>query len=63
MNGSGALMGRERTEAALAAMPPDASAQAITDGLQAAVAEYVSGAEPSDDLTILTVRWRGPTLQ
>jgi len=59
MNGSGALLGRERTEAALAAMPPDASAQAITDGLQAAVAEFVAGAEPSDDLTILTVRWRG----
>jgi serine phosphatase RsbU (regulator of sigma subunit) len=59
MNGKGELMGRERTEAALAAMPPDASAQAITDGLQAAVAEFVAGAEPSDDLTILTVRWLG----
>src|SRR6185312_383572 len=59
MNGKGELMGRERTEAALAAMPPDASAQAITDGLQAAVAEFVAGAEPSDDLTILTVRWVG----
>jgi serine phosphatase RsbU (regulator of sigma subunit) len=63
MNGSGALLGRERTEAALAAMPPDASAQAITDGLQAAVAKFVAGAEPSDDLTILTVRWRGAILQ
>jgi serine phosphatase RsbU (regulator of sigma subunit)/CHASE2 domain-containing sensor protein len=62
MNSSGALMGRARTEAALAAMPGDASAQAITDGLQAAVAKFVDGAEPSDDLTILTVRWRGPAL-
>jgi serine phosphatase RsbU (regulator of sigma subunit)/CHASE2 domain-containing sensor protein len=60
MNASGELMGRARTEAALAAMPGDASAQAITDGLQAAVAKFVDGAEPSDDLTILTVRWRGP---
>jgi serine phosphatase RsbU (regulator of sigma subunit) len=59
MNGKGELLGRGRTEAALAAMPPDASAQAITDGLQAAVAEFVAGAEPSDDLTILTVRWVG----
>jgi serine phosphatase RsbU (regulator of sigma subunit)/CHASE2 domain-containing sensor protein len=59
MNGKGELMGRERTEAALAAMPADASAQAITDRLQAAVAEFVAGAEPSDDLTILTVRWLG----
>jgi serine phosphatase RsbU (regulator of sigma subunit)/CHASE2 domain-containing sensor protein len=59
MNGKGELLGRERTEAALAAMPSDASAQEITDGLQAAVAEFVAGAEPSDDLTILTVRWRG----
>ena len=61
MNGAGALMGRDRTEAALAAMPADASAQAITDRLQAAVAEFVAGADPSDDLTILTVRWIGPT--
>jgi adenylate cyclase len=60
MTAAGALMGRERTEAVLAAMPPDASAAAITDGLQAAVAEFVAGAEPSDDLTILTVRWYGP---
>jgi serine phosphatase RsbU (regulator of sigma subunit)/CHASE2 domain-containing sensor protein len=60
MTASGALMGRARTEAVLAAMPDDASAAAITDGLQAAVAEFVAGAEPSDDLTILTVRWNGP---
>lgn len=59
MNAKGELLGRERTEAALAAMPQDASAQAITDGLQAAVADFVAGAEPSDDLTILTVRWVG----
>jgi adenylate cyclase len=63
MTESGALMGREKTEAVLAAMPADASAAAITDGLQAAVAEFVAGAEPSDDLTILTVRWYGPTVQ
>ena len=63
MTESGALMGREKTEAVLAAMPDDASAAAITDGLQAAVAEFVAGAEPSDDLTILTVRWNGPTVQ
>jgi serine phosphatase RsbU (regulator of sigma subunit)/CHASE2 domain-containing sensor protein len=61
MTETGALMGRARTEAVLAAMPPNASATAITDGLQAAVAEFVAGAEPSDDLTILTVRWYGPT--
>ena len=59
MTEAGALMGRERAEAVLAAMPPDATAAAITDGLQAAVAEFVAGAEPSDDLTILTVRWHG----
>jgi serine phosphatase RsbU (regulator of sigma subunit)/CHASE2 domain-containing sensor protein len=60
MNGSGALMGRTHAEAILGAMPDDASAAAITDGLLAAVAEFVAGAEPSDDLTILTVRWLGP---
>lgn len=60
MTEAGALMGRERAETALAEMPADASAAAVTDGLHKAVDAFVAGAEPSDDLTILTVRWLGP---
>ena len=61
MTGQGALMGRERVEALLADTPPDASAKAVTDRLHAAVDRFVAGAEASDDLTILTIRWTGPT--
>jgi adenylate cyclase len=61
MTGAGALMGRERVEALLADTPADASARSVTDRLQGAVDRFVAGAEPSDDLTILTIRWIGPT--
>ena len=59
MTGAGALIGRGAVERILAAMPSDASAHDITVALRAAVADFVAGAEPSDDLTILTLRWRG----
>ena len=62
MTGAGALIGRAAVERILAAMPADASARAITAALRTAVADFVAGAEPSDDLTILTLRWRGPTV-
>ena len=61
MTVQGALMGRERVEALLADTPPNASAKAVTDRLHAAVDRFVAGAEASDDLTILTIRWTGPT--
>jgi serine phosphatase RsbU (regulator of sigma subunit) len=60
MTASGELMGRERVRRVLGEMPPRASARTVTRGLQAAVTDYVAGADPSDDLTILTVRWDGP---
>ena len=59
MTGAGALIGRAAVERILAAMPAQASAREITSALRAAVAEFVDGAEPSDDLTSLTLRWRG----
>jgi serine phosphatase RsbU (regulator of sigma subunit) len=59
MTGAGVLIGRPAVERILAAMPPDASAREITSALRAAVANFVDGAEPSDDLTILTLRWKG----
>ena len=59
MTSAGILIGRAAVEQVLAAMPGDASAREITTALRTAVADYVAGAEPSDDLTILTLRWRG----
>jgi serine phosphatase RsbU (regulator of sigma subunit)/CHASE2 domain-containing sensor protein len=61
MTGEGMLMGKERVEQLLAEIPPDADARTATERLHAGVDRFVAGAEPSDDLTILTVRWHGPT--
>jgi serine phosphatase RsbU (regulator of sigma subunit) len=59
MNAAGALMGPARTAEALAALPPDAGARQAIDALRDAVAAFVGEAEPSDDLTLVAVRWRG----
>jgi serine phosphatase RsbU (regulator of sigma subunit) len=61
MTVAGAVMGRERAQTVLAALPSDTGPAAATRALHEAVDAYVAGAEPSDDLTILAVRWRGPT--
>jgi serine phosphatase RsbU (regulator of sigma subunit) len=60
MNASGALLGAERTKQILAAIPADANATDVVDELYKAVGRFVDGAEASDDLTVLTVRWNGP---
>ncbi len=61
MTAAGELMGRERVEATLADLPPDADAKTVAGRLHEAVDTFVAGAEASDDLTILTVRWNGAT--
>jgi adenylate cyclase len=63
MTADGTVMGRPRASAVLAALPPGAAASTVTKALHDAVDAYVAGAEPSDDLTILTVRWHGPIAQ
>ena len=63
MTREGAVMGRARASDVLAALPADLPASAVSKALHDAVDAYVAGAEPSDDLTILTVRWHGPTAQ
>ena len=60
MTAQGELMGKARMDEALAALPPDVEAHTVAERLHAAVEEFVAGAEASDDLTILTVRWHGP---
>jgi serine phosphatase RsbU (regulator of sigma subunit) len=61
MDATGALLGGERTKQILAAMPPGASAKTVVDELYAGVGRFVGRAEPSDDLTVLAIRWNGPS--
>ncbi len=59
-NAQGQLYGSERLRAALAALPAGPAAGEITQQVRADVARFVDGAEPSDDLAILVLHWRGP---
>jgi adenylate cyclase len=61
MDGSGALLGVQRTRQILADIPVGASAKTVVDELYAAVGRFVAGAEASDDLTVLAIRWNGPS--
>jgi len=61
MTPEGKVMGRARLTQVLAALPDNLPAGAVTRALHEAVDAYMAGAEPSDDLTILALRWRGPT--
>jgi adenylate cyclase len=60
MTPTGDLLGRPAVERELGAMPEGLGARGVTEALQAAVVRFVAGAEPSDDLAILTIRWNGP---
>jgi adenylate cyclase len=59
MTATGDLLGAERVKKILAETPPDAGAKTVVDDLYAAVGRFVAGAEASDDIAILTVRWNG----
>jgi adenylate cyclase len=56
----GALFGRERLETLLAKTGPGTSATDVGDAIRQEVARFAEGVEPSDDLAILVVRWKGP---
>ena len=62
MDPSATFYGTRRLEAALNALPPDCSAGDIVNGVRDAVARFVNGADPSDDLTLLCLKWDGPSL-
>lgn len=57
-NGHGALFGNDRTLAAVEA-PQGATASAIVEGMRARVRAFEAGAEASDDLTIMAIRYVG----
>jgi len=57
---SGELFGNARLEVLLLGLRGgEPSARAIVDGVCGGVATFVAGAEASDDLTVLVLRWRG----
>ncbi len=59
MNASGELYGVARLRAVLQAQPQDISPPELLSAVRADVARFVGAAEPSDDLTLLCVRWNG----
>jgi serine phosphatase RsbU (regulator of sigma subunit) len=60
-NPGGALYGSARVGALLPEIGRgNASARKVVETLRADVETFVAGAEPSDDLTILALRWHGP---
>lgn len=60
MDATGALMGVERTKRILASIAAGADPKTVVEELYAAVQRFVAGAEASDDLTVLAIRWNGP---
>jgi len=57
----GELYGRERLEVLLAKTGPGTSAADVGDAIRQEVGRFTEGVEPSDDLAILVVRWKGPS--
>jgi adenylate cyclase len=62
-NREGELMGHERTGAAINGLPAGSSSMEAVTRLRYAVDCFLAGAELSDDLTLLAIRWLGPNGQ
>jgi adenylate cyclase len=59
MNPAGELYGVARLREFLQTLPEDVAPAALLAAVRADVARFVGPAEPSDDLTMLCVRWNG----
>ena len=59
MNSENALFGRERVAQVISGETP----QQLLDNMSQSVAGFVRGAEQSDDLTMLAIRYRGVARQ
>ena len=55
-NGAGALFGHDRL---LAAVQGRLGATAMVEGVRDAVRAFEDGTDPTDDLTVMAVRWLG----
>ena len=62
MDPQGAFYGTGRLESALKSLQPHARPDGIVSEVRDAVARFVAGADPSDDLTLLCLQWLGPEL-
>jgi serine phosphatase RsbU (regulator of sigma subunit) len=60
MNPRGELYGASRLQAALRALPEGATPSQVLAAVRADVRAFVGTAVPSDDVTLLCVRWNGP---
>lgn len=59
MNVSGAMYGVARLQAVLHSLPEGIAPAGLLAAVRADVSRFVGSAEPSDDLTLLCVRWNG----
>jgi serine phosphatase RsbU (regulator of sigma subunit) len=59
MNPEDELMGLDRVAQALTLLKGDVTPQQTVDTLKIAVERFAAGADPSDDITIVAVRWNG----
>jgi CHASE2 domain-containing sensor protein/serine phosphatase RsbU (regulator of sigma subunit) len=57
----GGLYGRERLEALLGRLGGAASASEVGEAIRRDVAAFTGGAEPSDDMAVLIIRYTNPT--
>ena len=58
-NATGNFFGHDRTRAVLAGWRANEPARTLTARMAAAVRGFEAGTPPSDDLTVLALRWRG----
>jgi serine phosphatase RsbU (regulator of sigma subunit) len=61
MNETGELYGAQRLERALLRSAGAATPSGIVDAIKADVSRFVGKAEVADDLTLLVLRWNGPS--
>jgi serine phosphatase RsbU (regulator of sigma subunit)/CHASE2 domain-containing sensor protein len=61
MNRAQELFGRGRVGSMLAAMPAGLSAEERVNAVNGEIRKYSEGTEQADDVTVLVVRWHGPT--
>ena len=59
MNSAGAFYGAARVRTVLESLPPDVEPPSLLAAVRADVGAFVGSAEPSDDLTLMCLRWRG----
>jgi serine phosphatase RsbU (regulator of sigma subunit) len=59
MNQAGEMYNNRRLESVLAALRQRESAEGLVENIKSSVLEFADGAEPSDDITILVVKFAG----